>query len=186
MHNALVQSTVNHLVRTQNGQPLIVRRRNKVLYLFPFVLVFELEFEYLQDEERPFQSDRGGTCTEASCCLWNVQEVANGLGSRASSHIMAWLCHSLRRWEEGSWATLKCSVCSKFTASIREQRNFSDRWSFSADSVLANMKYHAQWEQHIPAMQLLKKGQGRAAGMGVSSYAPYCTDVVRNTCRRAR
>lgn len=33
---------------------------------------------------------------------------------------------------------LKCSDCSKFTASIREQRNFSDRWIFSTDSVLTN------------------------------------------------
>ena len=34
------------------------------------------------------------------------------------------------------------------------------------------MKDHAQFYQHTHAMQLLKKEQGRAAGLGAASYVP--------------
>ena len=68
---------------------------------------------------------------------------------------------------------LKCSVCSKFKASISGRRNFNDRWIVSADSVrTSNVKDHTQSDQYTHAMQLLKKEQGRAAGLGATSHAP--------------
>ena len=77
---------------------------------------------------------------------------------------------------------LKCLVCSKFKASIRGRRNFNDRWIVGADSVRTsidirieylwyqpNVKDHAESDQHTHAMQLLKKEQGIAAGLGAAS-----------------
>ena len=89
-----------------------------------------------------FQIVRGRTCAEASCQLWNIQEVMHGLGLWLSNRIVARLRHSLRRRKESS----------KFKASIRGQRNFSKRWIISADSVrTSNVKDHAQSDQHAHA-----------------------------------
>ena len=75
---------------------------------------------------------------------------------------------------------LRCSVCSKFKVGIRGRRNFSERWIVGADSVRAsNVKGLAQSDQHTHAMMLLKKKQGRAAGLGVASYAPIARALLK-------
>ena len=81
------------------------------------------------------------------------------------------LQHSHRRRQENStyndWSALPA-------ASLRQVswwRNFSEWWIIAADSVcMSNIKDHAQSDQHMHAMMLLKKEQGRDAGLGVSSY----------------
>ena len=87
---------------------------------------------------------------------------------------VSWLdCDTVSEGGKKVVQQLKCLVCSKFKASIRGRRNFNDRWIVSADSVrTSNVKDHAQSDQHMLAMQLLKKEQGRAAGLGAGSYAP--------------
>ena len=87
---------------------------------------------------------------------------------------VSWLdCDTVSEGGKKVVQRLKCSVCSKFKVSIRGRRNFNDRWIVGADSVrTSNVKDHAQSDQHTHAMQLLKKEQGRAAGLGAASYAP--------------
>ena len=79
---------------------------------------------------------------------------------------VSWLdCDTVSEGGKKAVKRLRCSVCSKFKASIRGGRNFSERWIVGADSVHAsNVKDHAQSDQHAHALLLLKKEQGRAAG----------------------
>ena len=87
---------------------------------------------------------------------------------------VSWLdCEAVPESGKKAVKRLKCSVCSKFKANIRGRRNFSERWIIGADSVrTSNVKDHAQSDQHAHAMLLLRKEQGRAAGLGVASYTP--------------
>ena len=52
---------------------------------------------------------------------------------------------------------LKCKACTEFVDRIRGSRNFSDKWIVGADSVrLSNVRDHAQNNQHLRAMSLLR------------------------------
>ena len=56
-----------------------------------------------------------------------------------------------------------------YRGSTVTRRNFSEQWIVGADSVrTSNVKDHAQSDQHAPTMMLLRKEQGRVAGLGVA------------------
>ena len=97
---------------------------------------------------------------------------------------MSWLnCDTVSEGGKKAVKRLRCSVCSTFKVSIGGERNFSEQWIVGADSVRAsNVKDHAQLDQHRHAA---KKEQGRAAGLGVASYAPIA-GIVEAACRRER
>ena len=53
---------------------------------------------------------------------------------------------------------LSCKVCRNFKSRISGRRNYSDKWVEGASSVrTSNIKDHAQTDQHLHAMTLLKK-----------------------------
>ena len=87
---------------------------------------------------------------------------------------MTWLecdteIHSSRRF----LTKLRCSVCAKFKASIATRRNFSERWISGADSIRnSNVSDHARCDQHLHAMNLLKREQARVIDAPSSSYVP--------------
>ena len=63
---------------------------------------------------------------------------------------------------------LKCKACTEFVDRIRGSRNFSDKWIVGADSVrLSNVRDHAQNNQHLRAMSLLRKRCAESAGLDV-------------------
>ena len=68
---------------------------------------------------------------------------------------------------------LKCRVCTKYRDRIVGWKNFSDKWISGADSVrTTNVVDHAKSDQHVHAMNLLRKEQAQAQGASVASYAP--------------
>ena len=74
--------------------------------------------------------------------------------------------------EQGLSNKLPCSVCAKFKASIATRRNFSECWISGADSIRnSNVCDHARCDQHLHAMNLLKREQARVIN-ALSSYAP--------------
>ena len=67
---------------------------------------------------------------------------------------------------------LRCTVCTN-KASIEPRRNFSEKWLLGAESVrTSNIRDHAKADQHIQAMNLLKREHARVSGLDVTSYAP--------------
>ena len=93
---------------------------------------------------------------------------------------VSWLdCDTVSEGRKKAVKRLRCSVCSKFKASIRGGRNFSERWIVSADSVCAsNVKDHAQSDQHTHAMILLKRSKEELQSWG-SLHMP----SLRRQCR---
>ena len=68
---------------------------------------------------------------------------------------------------------LKCKACSEFVDRIRSRKNFSDKWIIGADSVrISNVRDHAQNNQHVHAMSLLKKRNAEGAGLDLLSSTP--------------
>ena len=68
---------------------------------------------------------------------------------------------------------LRCSTCTKLKMEIVSRRNFSERWIAGAESVRnSNTRDHAQSDQHIHAMNLLKRKQAKASNAPTCSYAP--------------
>ena len=68
---------------------------------------------------------------------------------------------------------LKCKACTEFVDRIRGSRNFSDKWIVGADSVrLSNVRDHAQNNQHMRSMSLLRKRSAESAGLDVISTTP--------------
>ena len=68
---------------------------------------------------------------------------------------------------------LKCRVCTKFKDRIIGRKNFSDKWVSGADSVrTTNVLDHAKSDQHVHAMNLLRREQALAQGASVATYAP--------------
>ena len=68
---------------------------------------------------------------------------------------------------------LKCKACSEFVDRIRSRKNFSDKWVVGADSVrVSNVRDHAQNQQHLHAMSLLRKRNAEAAGLDPLSSTP--------------
>ena len=68
---------------------------------------------------------------------------------------------------------LKCRVCTKFRDRIVGRKNFSNKWVSGADSVrTTNVLDHAKSDQHVHAMNLLRREQARAQGASVATYAP--------------
>ena len=60
---------------------------------------------------------------------------------------------------------LKCRVCTKFKERISGRKNYSEKWITGANSVrTTNLVDHAKSEQHIHAMNLLRKEQAQAQG----------------------
>ena len=60
--------------------------------------------------------------------------------------------------------TLRCNVCTKFKTRIESRRNFSERWIVGAESVRnRNIRDHARSDQHIHAINLLKREQAMAS-----------------------
>ncbi|KAL5510177.1 hypothetical protein EMCRGX_G005677 [Ephydatia muelleri] len=65
---------------------------------------------------------------------------------------------------------LRCVVCAKYKEWICCRRNYSDRWVVGAESVRnSNIRDHAVSDQHIHAMNLLKREQGKVPSC---SHAP--------------
>ena len=57
---------------------------------------------------------------------------------------------------------IRCVVCAKYKERICSRRNYSDRWVVGAKSVHnSNIRDHAVSDQHIHAMNLLKREQGK-------------------------
>ena len=68
---------------------------------------------------------------------------------------------------------LRCSTCTTFKTGIVSWRNFSERWIAGADSIRnSNIRDHAQSDQHVHAMSLLKREQAKASNAPTYSYAP--------------
>ena len=87
---------------------------------------------------------------------------------------MSWLDCSTEK-ERGKKVVdkLNCKVCSEFVDRIRSRKNFSDKWIVGADSVrVSNVRDHAQNNQHLHAMSLLKKRSAEAAGLDPLSSTP--------------
>lgn len=75
---------------------------------------------------------------------------------------------------------LRCSVCAKFKANIFSRRNFSEKWLLGAESVrTSNIRDHAKADQHVHAMNLLKREHARASGSDPTSYAPIARALNR-------
>ena len=67
---------------------------------------------------------------------------------------------------------LRCSTCTKFKMEIVSRRNFSERWIAGAESVRnSNIRDHTRSDQHIHAMNLLKREQAKASNAPTCSYA---------------
>ena len=68
---------------------------------------------------------------------------------------------------------LRCAVCVKFRASISSRRKFSPKWILGAESIRSsNIGDHAKADQHVTAMNLLKRERARLSGSEPSSYSP--------------
>ena len=68
---------------------------------------------------------------------------------------------------------LRYSMCTKFKTGIVSRRNFSERWIVGTESVRnSNIRDHARSDQHIHAMNLLKREQAKASNAPTCSYAP--------------
>ena len=69
---------------------------------------------------------------------------------------------------------LKCRVCTKYKERIVGRKNFNDKWITSgADSVrTSNVVDHGKSDQHVHAMNLLKRENTQAQGACVATYAP--------------
>lgn len=68
---------------------------------------------------------------------------------------------------------LKCQVCAKYRGRILGRKNFSDKWISGADSIrTTTIVDHAKSDQHVHAMNLLRKEQAQAQGSSVATYAP--------------
>lgn len=68
---------------------------------------------------------------------------------------------------------LKCRVCTKYRDRILGRKNFSDKWISGADSVrTTNVLDHAKSDQHVHAMNLLRRKQAQARSVSVATYAP--------------
>jgi len=68
---------------------------------------------------------------------------------------------------------LKCRVCTKYRDKIVGWKNFSDKWISGVDSVrTTNVLDHAKSDQHVHAMNLLRREQAQAQGASVTTYAP--------------
>ena len=64
-------------------------------------------------------------------------------------------------------------MCAKYRDRIVGRKNFSDKWVNGADSVrTTNVLDHAKSDQHVHAMNLLRREQARAQGASVATYAP--------------
>ena len=75
---------------------------------------------------------------------------------------------------------LRCSVCTKFKANIASRRNFSEKWLCGADSLrTSNIKDHAKADQHVHAMNLLKRERAKQSGCEPSSYAPIAASLSK-------
>ena len=73
--------------------------------------------------------------------------------------------------EEGAKVVnkLKCRGCTKFKEKIAGRKNYSDKWITGANSVrTTNVVDHAKSEQHIHAMNLLRKERAQAQGAPVT------------------
>ena len=68
---------------------------------------------------------------------------------------------------------LRCDVRVKFRTSISYRRNFSHKWILGAESIRSsNIRDHAKADQHVTAMNLLKRERARLTGSDPSSCAP--------------
>ena len=87
---------------------------------------------------------------------------------------MTWLdCNSEVQASKRFVTKLRCTICTKFKIGIESRRNFSDRWIAGAESVRnSNIRDHAQSDQHIHAMNLLKREQAKASNTPTCSYGP--------------
>ena len=87
---------------------------------------------------------------------------------------LAWLdCDTELNGRKKAVTKLRCSVCTRFEPRIESRRNFNERWLLGAESLrTSNIRDHAQADQHIHTMNLLKKEHAKATDSGCSSYAP--------------
>jgi hypothetical protein len=62
-------------------------------------------------------------------------------------------------------AQLRCDICANYESSIATRRNYSDKWISGADSVrTSNIRDHSKSDQHIHAMNLLRRDQAKESG----------------------
>ena len=80
---------------------------------------------------------------------------------------VSWLdCDTVSEGGKKVVQRLKCSVCSKFKASIRGRHNFNDRWIVGADSVRTSIDY-----------------LNYATGIGIIKYCILCgVATTRDLC----
>ena len=75
---------------------------------------------------------------------------------------------------------LKCRVCTKYKEKIAGRKNFSDKWINGAHSVrTTNIVDHAKSDQHLHAMNILKKEAAKGQGASATSYAPIAQSLSR-------
>ena len=74
---------------------------------------------------------------------------------------------------------LKCGICTKHSDRITGRRNFSDKWIVGADCVkTTNIRDHSKTDQHIHTMNLERRDQAQAQGLGAT---PHCTVPARTS-----
>ena len=68
---------------------------------------------------------------------------------------------------------IRCSTRTKFKTEIVSRRNFSERWIAGAESFRNNnIRDHAVSDQHIHAINLLKREESKASNAPTCSNAP--------------
>ena len=85
---------------------------------------------------------------------------------------------------------LKCKVCTKYKERIISRRNFSNKWIEGVDSVrTTNLIDHAKSEQHIHAMNLLRKEEAQSTGVDITTYMPIVqslSSISEQECQKLR
>ena len=169
------KAKVGHLGRTQNGQPLIENdgtkcKSSQTFYHLFLCLCLNRPLVVRWSEALPKRQRMNLHRNKLSPMELSRSSRRTWI---VSNHNVVQLQHSHRRRQENStyndWSALPA-------ASLRQAsgwRNFSEWRIIGPNSVcMSNIKDHAQSDQHMHALMLLKKEQGRAAGLGVSPYTP--------------
>ena len=82
---------------------------------------------------------------------------------------------------------LKCRVCTKYRDRIIGWKNFRDKWISGVDSVrTTNVLDHTKSDQHVYAMNLLRKEQAQAQGASVVPIAQSLSSLSEDERRRLR
>ena len=85
---------------------------------------------------------------------------------------LVWLRCTRSKSDEKLVDTLWCDICKRFEENISGLKNFSDAWIEGLKNhKTSNVQDHASSEQHLAAMNCLKKTQAQSSGLSITSYS---------------